>query len=88
MSPTLLLASVREAGSQLLAFARATYARNPVRVNAVIAAAAVAVCGRVGFVLPQLSVLHVTELVAPILLGGEHARRHVSPTHPTRSTHR
>lgn len=81
MSPTLLLASVREAGSQLLGLARKAYASNPVRFNAIAVSVLVAVCGRFGLVLPRLSVLHVIEVVFPILLGSEHARRLVTPHH-------
>lgn len=79
MTPRLILATVRAQGVRLLALARTVYASNPVRGNALIVSAVVAIAARLHVVLPRLSALHLVEVIAPIILAGEHAHRRVSP---------
>lgn len=55
------------------------YKAYPARINGLIAGAVVFVALKVGVVLPELSVLHTIEAIAPILLAAEATHRHVTP---------
>lgn len=59
--------------------ARGLYAREPVRVAAAVVSAVVFVAAKAGLVLDAQTTAVAAAIVLPILLGGEVARKKVTP---------
>lgn len=63
-----------------VAFLRGLWAKQPVRVTAVVVAVVTFVALKFGIVVPQADLLEAIGFTLPVLLGGEVARSQVTPT--------